>query len=53
MLADFSRALLPDVLDTMGRSPSALRITAIERAVLFGLVPLAVVVLVFRDRPSR
>ena len=27
--------------------------TAIERLVLFGLVPLAIVVLAFRDRPSR
>ena len=37
----------------MGRTPTVLRITAIERLLLFGLVPLAVVLLVFRERPSR
>jgi membrane protease YdiL (CAAX protease family) len=53
LLLDFSRTLFPDDLATLGRSPVALRITALERAVLFGLVPLAVVVLAFRDRPAR
>jgi membrane protease YdiL (CAAX protease family) len=30
-----------------------MRITAIERVVLLGLLPLSVVIFVFRDRPSR
>ena len=53
ILADFSRTFLPDDVDSLGRAPMALRITAIERAVLFGLVPLAVVIFAFRDRLSR
>jgi hypothetical protein len=53
LLIDYSRILIPDDLVALGRAPAAMVATAIERAVLFGLVPLAVVVLVFRDRPSR
>jgi membrane protease YdiL (CAAX protease family) len=53
LLADYSRTFLPADLAAMGRAPSALRIVAIERAVLFGLLPLAVVLFAFRDRPSR
>lgn len=53
VIADASRSFLPDALDSLGRTPQVLRITAIERLVLFGLVPLGVVVLVFRERPSR
>ena len=53
LLVDHSRTLLPDVVDSLGRSPSGMRFIAIERFVLFGLVPLAVVVFAFRDRPSR
>jgi membrane protease YdiL (CAAX protease family) len=53
VVADASRTLLPDALDSLGRTPPVLRITAIERLLLFGLVPLAVVLLVFRERPSR
>jgi membrane protease YdiL (CAAX protease family) len=53
LLVDFSRALIPDALDALGRAPDALRFIAIERFVLFGLLPLAVVALVFRDRPTR
>ena len=53
VLLDHSRTLLPSELAELGRSPLALRITAIERVILFLLVPLAVVVAVFRDRPSR
>jgi membrane protease YdiL (CAAX protease family) len=53
VLADFTRTLLPDELNALGRSPVALRITAIERFILFALVPIAVVVAAFRDRPSR
>ena len=53
LLVDYSRTLLPDAIDSLGRSPLGLRFIAIERVVLFGLLPLAVVVLAFRDRPSR
>ena len=53
LLVDHSRVLLPDAADSLGRSPIAMRFVAIERFLLFGLLPLAVVVLAFRDRPSR
>jgi membrane protease YdiL (CAAX protease family) len=53
LLADYSRTFLPSEVVDLGRSPWAMRITAIARAVLWGLVPLAVVIFVFRDRPSR
>lgn len=53
LMADLTRTFLPDDLAALGRSPAGLRATAIERAVLFGVVPLAVVLFVFRDRPSR
>ena len=53
VLLDHSRTLLPSEIAELGRSPLALRITAIERVILFLLVPLAVVVAVFCDRPSR
>ena len=53
VLFDFSRTFIPDDIVGLGRAPDALRYVAIERLVLFGLVPLAVVVLVLRDRPSR
>lgn len=53
LLADLSRTLFPAEFAGLGRSPAGMRVTAIERAVLFGLVPLVVVVLAFRDRPSR
>jgi membrane protease YdiL (CAAX protease family) len=53
LLADYSRTFFPDDLELLGRAPTALRITAIERVVLFGLLPLAAVIFMFRDRPSR
>jgi membrane protease YdiL (CAAX protease family) len=53
VLLDFSRTLLPDELAALGRSPLGLRITAIERSILFALVPLAVILFAFRDAPSR
>lgn len=52
VLSDYSRTFLPELMDA-GRTPEAMRATAWERVVLFGLVPLAVVVLGFRDRPGR
>jgi len=53
LLVDYSRTFIPDDLVALGRAPALMRATAIERAILFGLVPLAVVVFAFRDRPSR
>lgn len=53
ILFDYSRTFIPvDLLDG-GRSPEVMRATALERVVLFGLVPLAVVLFGFRDRPGR
>jgi membrane protease YdiL (CAAX protease family) len=53
LLFDYSRTFLPaDVLE-LGRSPDGLWTTALVRAALFGLVPLAVVLAGFRDRPAR
>jgi hypothetical protein len=53
LLFDYSRTFLPDDVVALGRAPDAMRVQAIERVVLFGLIPLLVVVLGFRDRPSR
>lgn len=53
VLFDYSRTFLPDTIVALGRSPDGMLATAIERVVLFGLIPLTVVVLGFRDRPSR
>ena len=52
LLLDFHRNLLPaDIL--YSRDPGALRTVAIERFVLFGLVPLVAILVVFRDDPRR
>jgi membrane protease YdiL (CAAX protease family) len=53
LLLDYSRTFLPDDLLGPGRTPGAMAATAIERLILFGLIPFAVVVLGFRDRPDR
>jgi len=53
LLVDFSRVLLPEDVVGLGRAPEALRAIALERVVLFALVPLAVILLGFRDRPTR
>ncbi len=52
-LVDLSRVLLPVDVVQLGRAPDALRAIALERVVVFALVPLAVVLLGFRDRPTR
>jgi len=50
---DWSRTFIPrEVLD-LGRAAPAARYQALERVVLFGLVPLIVIVAVFRDRLER
>jgi membrane protease YdiL (CAAX protease family) len=50
---DFSRVLIPPEIQALGRDPAANRYLALERVLLFGLVPLAVVALAFRDAPAR
>jgi hypothetical protein len=52
LLFDYSRTFIPGGLSA-GRGPEAMFATSLERLFLFGLVPLAVVVLGFRDRPGR
>lgn len=53
LLFDYSRTFIPGDVVALGRVPEATRAYAIERLLLFGLVPLVVVLLGFRDRPSR
>jgi membrane protease YdiL (CAAX protease family) len=53
VLLDYTRTLIPPAIQALGRSPDAVRYQAIERFLLFGVVPLGIVVLGFRDRPSR
>jgi membrane protease YdiL (CAAX protease family) len=53
LLLDLSRILLPAWVVALGRSPDGLRGVALERLVVFGVVPLLIVLLAFRDRPSH
>ncbi len=50
---DYTRIFIPESIQVLGRAAEAMRFQAIERAVLYGAVPLAIVVLVFRDSPGR
>lgn len=50
LLFDFSRTFIPAEIQALGRSAAALRYQALERTILFGLVPALVVLLAFRDR---
>ena len=50
VLFDFSRTAIPFEIQLLGRSAEALRYQALERVILFGLVPGLVVVFAFRDR---
>lgn len=52
LLFDYSRTFIPGGANA-GRGPDAMLETSVERLVLFGLVPLLVVLVGFRDRPSR
>ncbi|MEK6719421.1 MAG: type II CAAX endopeptidase family protein [Chloroflexota bacterium] len=52
LLFDFTRTFIPEPVQDLGRAAPAIRYNAIERAILFGLIPLLVVVFAFRDRPS-
>ncbi len=53
MLVDLSGVLIPEAAAQLGRAPAGVRAVALERFALFGLVPLLVVLLAFRDRPTR
>ena len=50
LLFDFTRTAIPYDVQAIGRAPEALRYQALERVILFGLVPGLVVMLAFRDR---
>ncbi len=50
VLFDFTRTAIPQAVQALGREAPALRYQAIERVVLFGLVPGLVIVFAFRDR---
>ena len=50
VLFDFSRTFIPADIQALGRAAEALRFQALERVVLFGLIPVVVVVVAFRDR---
>jgi membrane protease YdiL (CAAX protease family) len=52
LLIDFHRDFLPDEV-VFRRDPAILRIATLQRFVLLVAVPLAVVVLLFRDDPKR
>lgn len=53
VIFDFQRTLIPDELVQYDRNPGIQRLQALSRVVLFFVVPLAIVVIGFRDRPSR
>ena len=53
VIFDFSRTFIPDELIQYDHNPGMQRLQAFDRLVLFLLVPLLVVVLGFRERPSR
>jgi membrane protease YdiL (CAAX protease family) len=50
---DWSRTFIPKAVLDLDRAAPAMRYQALERTVLFGLVPLLVVLLAFGDRPGR
>jgi membrane protease YdiL (CAAX protease family) len=53
VIFDFQRTFIPDELVAYDRNPGIMRLTAISRVLLFFVIPLAIVVVGFRDRPSR
>ena len=53
VIFDYSRTFIPDALVAYDRNPGMQRLQAFDRLILYGLVPLLVVVFAFRDRPSR
>ena len=53
VIFDFSRTFIPDALVAYDRNPGIQRLMAMDRLVLYALVPLLVVIFGFRDRPAR
>jgi membrane protease YdiL (CAAX protease family) len=53
VIFDFSRTFIPDDLIQYDRNPGMQRLQAIDRLVLYALVPLLVIGVAFRDRPAR
>ena len=53
VIFDFSRTFIPHDLIAYDRNPAMQRLQSIDRFLLFGLVPLLVVVFGFRDRLAR
>lgn len=53
VIFDFSRTFIPDALVAYDRNPGIQRLMAIDRVVLYAIVPLLVVVFGFGDRPAR
>jgi membrane protease YdiL (CAAX protease family) len=53
VIFDFQRTLIPDELLRYDRNPEEQRMQAFSRLLLFLVVPLAIVILGFRDRPAR
>lgn len=53
LLFDYTRTFIPGGVVVRGNEAASMLAIALQRVVLFGLIPLAVVALGFRDRPSR
>jgi len=53
VLLDYTRTFIPQAILDLGRSPEAARYVAVERLGLFGVVPILIVLVGFRDRPVR
>jgi membrane protease YdiL (CAAX protease family) len=53
VIFDFQRTIIPDELVRYDRDPGMQRLQALSRVVLFFVIPLLIVLVGFRDRPSR
>jgi membrane protease YdiL (CAAX protease family) len=53
LLIDFSRLLVPPEFRDLGHTPPGARAIALERVIVWFVVPLAIIVLGFRDSPRR
>ena len=53
VIFDFQRTIIPDDLVRYDRDPGMQRLQALSRVVLFFAIPLLIVLVGFRDRPSR
>jgi membrane protease YdiL (CAAX protease family) len=53
VILDYSRTFFPRELIAFDRNPGMQRLQALDRLILFALVPLVIVLVGFRDRPGR